>query len=389
MIEHQDQQIHNFVIQQGIYILTVLAAVIFVSEWLQRHKFFRYFSAALLVIIFTAILANIGMLPAGGHPVYSGIFDYIAPASIFVLLLDVNLGELRKVGLPMIFLFLLGTLATMLGVFTATRFIHDGPIFSGLYAPLAGMFAGTYTGGSLNFNAVALHYDVMENGLVFASAIAVDNIITAVWMFVTISIPVIFKQKRNIAHPSANSAGEEQQDSERVGLKDLSVLILLTFFGLWFSEWLTLELASIGITVPSILIITTIALILAQFKPVSRLPGTRVIGSWLIYLFLAVIGAFCDLSALYNAGELAMVLFLYVTVIIAVHGVCLFLAGRFIFKDWDLVAIASQANIGGSTTAMALAQNFNRHELVLPAIIIGSLGNALGTYVGFFMASVI
>ena len=38
---------------------------------------------------------------------------------------------------------------------------------------------------------------------------------------------------------------------------------------------------------------------------------------------------------------------------------------------------------------MALAQNFGRHELVLPAIIIGSLGNALGTYIGFFVATLL
>ncbi len=189
-------------IQDSIYILTVLAMVIFISEWLQRLKFFRYFSAALLVIIFTAVLANIGVVPAGSHAVYSGIFDYIAPASIFVLLLDVNLGELKKVGLPMIILFLIGTLGTMLGVLVATQLIGDSPIFEGVYAPLAGMFAGTYTGGSLNFNAVALHYNVMEKGLVFASAIAVDNIITAVWMFVTLSIPVLFRQKRKAAKPA-------------------------------------------------------------------------------------------------------------------------------------------------------------------------------------------
>jgi uncharacterized membrane protein len=35
---------------------------------------------------------------------------------------------------------------------------------------------------------------------------------------------------------------------------------------------------------------------------------------------------------------------------------------------------------------MALAKNFKRDELILPAIIIGSFGNALGTYLGFMVA---
>ena len=37
------------------------------------------------------------------------------------------------------------------------------------------------------------------------------------------------------------------------------------------------------------------------------------------------------------------------------------------------------------TTAIALAESFNRKELILPAILVGTLGNALGTYLGFFM----
>jgi len=56
-----------------------------------------------------------------------------------------------------------------------------------------------------------------------------------------------------------------------------------------------------------------------------------------------------------------------------------------LYRDWQMIAIVSQANIGGGTTALALAESFDRKELVLPAILIGSLGNALGTYLGFFV----
>jgi len=50
-----------------------------------------------------------------------------------------------------------------------------------------------------------------------------------------------------------------------------------------------------------------------------------------------------------------------------------------------MVAIASQANIGGGTSAIALAESFERKELILPAILVGTLGNALGTYLGFLV----
>ena len=50
-----------------------------------------------------------------------------------------------------------------------------------------------------------------------------------------------------------------------------------------------------------------------------------------------------------------------------------------------MIAIVSQANVGGSATAIAIAESFGRKELILPAILIGSLGNALGTYLGFLI----
>jgi uncharacterized membrane protein len=61
--------------------------------------------------------------------------------------------------------------------------------------------------------------------------------------------------------------------------------------------------------------------------------------------------------------------------------------GRLFKLDWELLAIASQANVGGQTTAIALCRTFNRPELFLPAILIGSLGSSLGTYLGFLVAS--
>ena len=36
-----------------------------------------------------------------------------------------------------------------------------------------------------------------------------------------------------------------------------------------------------------------------------------------------------------------------------------------------------------------IAENFNRNELILPAILVGTLGNALGTYLGFFVIYVL
>ena len=49
--------------------------------------------------------------------------------------------------------------------------------------------------------------------------------------------------------------------------------------------------------------------------------------------------------------------------------------------------LTSLANIGGSTSALALAKSLGRGDLMLPAILVGALGNDVGTYLGFRTAA--
>ena len=62
-------------------------------------------------------------------------------------------------------------------------------------------------------------------------------------------------------------------------------------------------------------------------------------------------------------------------------------SGILLRLDPALVAVASQANVGGSTSALALARSLGRGDLALPGILVGALGNALGTYLGFLIAT--
>ena len=70
------------------------------------------------------------------------------------------------------------------------------------------------------------------------------------------------------------------------------------------------------------------------------------------------------------------------------HGLVTFAAARAMKIDLDLAAVVSQANVGGGTSALALARSLGRSDLVLPAVLLGSLGNALGTFLGFWLAGV-
>lgn len=363
------------------------------SEWLCKYTFLKHISSSLLVIILGAIVANLGVIPSASDssPVYDSIFRYIAPASIFFLLLGVNLKQLKKAGVPMLVAFLLGSMGTMLGVIVALHAIEFEAVFGSQFAAIAGMMTGTYTGGSANFNAVALHYEVFREGAIFTGVVVADNIITAVWMIVTLSIPVFMQKLR--PHPTViakhEENAEEHNEQEVIEPKGLALMLGLVALVIFLSDVIAGYTKELGWGIPSVLILTTAALILAQSRRVQQWSGAKMLGMFSVYLFLVVVGAFCEVGALVQVGEQAFDILLFTTLIVLIHGLFLLGVSLVIKADWSIVAIASQANIGGASTALALAKSFHRNDLILPAILAGSLGSGLGTYLGFLVAGLL
>ncbi len=379
-------------------ILAILGLNIAISEWLVRQTWLRHLGSALLVILLTAVAANIGLIPtyADDIAVYTVVFGQVAPFSIFLLLLQVNLGGILRAGLPMLGMFGLGAAGTVAGVLAGMALVGGADAFGELHWALGGMFTGTYIGGSVNYNAVALEYEVVKQGTLYAGAAAVDSAATAIWMIVTVAAPRLLGARSNgarddpgVAPGAADSAADSmagegglELDIETVGPFDLAALLSLGAAGVWISA-----LLSDWSGIPSVLILTTIALALAQLPWVQRLRGTRLCGWLAVMLFLSVIGALCDVHALARIGPLAGRLVLFVAVILLIHGAVVFGGGRLLRLDPALSAVASQANIGGSTSALALARSLGRGDLVLPGILVGALGNGLGTYLGFAVAN--
>ena len=368
-----------------LFVAAALCLAVFFASWLTRFSWGKSVGTPIFVILICAVLANTGLIPSAmdGHPVYDGVFQYLAPLGIFIALLEVDLKSLKKAGLPLLLLFLLGSLATVIGVLTAWVLVQPADTIGALAPAIAGMYTGTYIGGAINFNAIALHYQVNEAGTLFAAATVVDNLVGTPWIIATLILPKYLQKLYPRKKIASAAGGEKMQSQESIALGPLAALFTMAFMGLAVSKALVIWFPQ----VPEILFLTSIALILAQFPAVQQLKGKHTLGYFFILLFLAVIGTLCDLSALVDVGDLALTLILFVTILILVHGLVIFGVGALFKMDWDMIAVASQANIGGNTTAMAAAESLNRPDLLIPGILVGSLGNAIGTYIGFAVAS--
>ncbi len=375
-------------VSNPIYVLGMLSLMIILSIYIGKTKLGKQFGAALLVILFTAVIANLKLIPSASNSIglYNVIFKYVAPISIFYLLLNVNLNSIKKAGLPMISLFIIGSLATTFGILLSWILLSPETVLGNDAKIIAGMLTGTYTGGSVNFNAVALEYGFQKKGILYAGTIAVDNVVTALWILVTLILPML------LSRIWKSKIGVNKINSDKVKFSDKGInitsLAWLTFLGIT-SFYLSEILVEYFTRIPSILILTTIGIGLAQTKFVSNLNGSHDLGLYLVYLFLAVIGAYCEIGAVYQLKEIGITLLLFSSLAVLIHGILTVLFGGLLYRDWQMIAIVSQANVGGGASAIALAETFERNELILPAILVGTLGNALGTYLGFFVVYVL
>ena len=379
------------IITNPIYVLSILCFMVILSVYAGKTKIGKQLGgAALLVILFTAVVANFKLIPSASNSIelYDIIFKYIAPISIFYLLLNVNITSIKKAGLPMVGLFILGSIATTIGILISWFLLTPKEILGDDGKIIAGMLTGTYTGGSVNFNAVALEYGFQKNGFLYAGTIAVDNIVTAIWIMVTLAIPMFLNKIWNSnvkLNTKIDLNTEEANNSDKIDSKSLAWLMFLGIGAYYISDIISENF----IKIPSILILTTIGILIAQTKFISKIKGSQTLGLYLVYLFLAVIGAYCELSAVSQLQEVGATLLIFTSFAVLIHGLVFIFIGGLFYRDWEMISIASQANIGGGTSAIALAESFDRNELILPAILVGSLGNALGTYLGFLVVYIL
>ena len=120
-----------------------LVLVVWLPVQLCERTVARHLGAALTVILVAALASNLNLIPSGAGTessiVYSAVFAWVAPLSIFWLLLPINLLAVLKAGAPMLIAFALGAVGTTLGVVVGMQLIGGAELLGPNYAPLAGM----------------------------------------------------------------------------------------------------------------------------------------------------------------------------------------------------------------------------------------------------------
>ena len=360
-------------------LLAVLLAVAALSQWCERTRWGRRLSGAVMAILGALALSNLSLIPSSAK-VYDLVWTYIVPLAIPLLLVRADLRRILREAGPTLAAFVLGGVGTALGTVLA---YHVVPLGEEAWK-LAAIFCSTYIGGAINYVAASRAVD-LRSGDLLSAGVAADNLVMTLYFLLLFALPAIkplrrlYPERRSAAGaPAGAPAGMPSEAGVKVTsgtlLGSLALSAGLCAAGLTLAD--LLQLKGTGI-----LFVTAMTVTLATLAPrqLAALAGADVVGAVLMQLFFAAIGASANVWVVLRVGPL---LFVFAGLILLVHLAVVLVGGRALRLDLSELVIASNANMGGPTTAAAMAVARGWSHLVIPAILCGTLGYAVATFCG-------
>lgn len=389
-----------------------LISIMFVSTFVaiyleQKYKWAAKISGAIITLVIAVLLTNLNIIPASA-PVFDDIvWGYAVPLAIPLLLLNANILKIWRETGRLLFIFLIGAVGTLVGAIVATMLL--GSAIEGLPG-VAAMMTGSYIGGGVNFTAVADAFHV-DGTLISATTVA-DNLNMAVYFLILLGIAGSAWFRKIYTHPHIDEVIRDGNTGEGetlaaqywgrsyISLKDIAASFAYAAVVVTISK---LVGGLLGEAIPQsnpflkmlntffgsqYVWITNISMLFASVfeKQAGEMHGAKELGTWLIYLFFFVIGVPASILVIIKNAPL---LLLFCFIIVVFNMLFCFIFGKLFRFDLEDIILASNANIGGPTTAagMAISQGWNK--LVGPCMLVGTFGYVVGTWLGIVVGSIL
>lgn len=355
-------------------IWTALLATGALGLWSEKTKVGSTVSAALVSILMGLAASNAGIIPYEA-PAYSVVIKFLLPLTVPLLLFRADVQHLIRSTGTLLLAFLLGSVATIAGTLVAFLLVPMRSLGPDNWK-IAAALMGSYIGGAINY--VAISEALGTSSSVIAAGVAADNVICAVYFVVLFGLAS--KIPSETSSFSNNATTDLPSDSaSKIPVLQMGTSLAVSFAICKASTSLT---RLFGIQNCDLLVITTIVVILATsfpgyFRPVA--PTADAIAVVLMQVFFAVVGAG---GSIWNVINTAPSIFVFALVQVTVHLIVILGLGKLFCLDLKLLLLASNANIGGPTTACGMAKAKAWDSLVIPGILAGVFGISIATYLG-------
>lgn len=389
-------------------IWTIILCSVALSIYLEQHyKWASKLTGPVIAIIIAILLSNTRILPLQS-PSYTVIESYFVPLAIPLLLFRANIFKIIKTSGSTFGAFHLSVLGTAIGCILAA-FIFNGII--PFAAQTAGVMAGSYSGGAVNFVALTATFmpaeaaDISRFSEQINALMVADNVIMAIMFFTLMSLTGIpfFRKRYAMPHQIAVEEAEGATTLQAASFwkrKDISLLDIAKAFALAiFIAAISQKFSGLikSTAMPELLrdilgnpflLMTTICVIAATafHRRLENIHGAEEMGTYLIYFFFFLIGVPADLKRLIITAPL---LFLFCVIIAVASFVTTFGLGRLFKLNLEDLGLSVNAALGGPVSAAAMAIAKGWKDLVLPALLVGIWGYVIGTYLGVLVGNLL
>ena len=268
---------------------------------------------------------------------------------------------------------------------------------------VAGMLIGVYTGGTVNMVSMKAGLGVNENLLLLT--VTADMLVGLPLLIFILSfsqrvfllILPRFQKLPHLPEAVARETGHEELSSEKWtrDLNDYSGFFtrekLIPLFGALGLAILILAISSAFFLVPQknlrmaflMLSITTLGLLSSFFPKVRNIDMTFHLGQYFVLIFCIAAGSLADLPQLWNSG-FSIILFVSFAV---VGSFLIHVLLSAIFRiDADTTIITATALLFSPPFVPVVASALKNKEIVISGVTVGTVGYALGNYLGISLA---
>ncbi|CAN6869001.1 unnamed protein product [Brassica oleracea] len=303
--------------------------------WSEKTRIGSAMSGALVSTLIGLAASNLGII-SSESPAFSVMMNFLLPLAVPLLLFRADLRRVIQFTGKLLLAFLIGSLATTVGTVLAYVLAPMKSLGSDSWK-IAAALMGRHIGGAGNYIAIAKALDVSSS--VIAAGLAADSVICALYFMTLFALASKIPAE---SLPPQTSDGVNLNE----GRDKISVIQMAT-----------------GIVVS--LAICKVATVFTKY-------------------FATIFPSQFDHLA--PAGE-AMALVLMQSDEIRIYGKQVFFAvlgasGKVMKIELKHLLLASNANVGGPTTAAGMATEKGWSSLIVPGILVGIFGIAIATFLG-------
>lgn len=409
-------------------VLVAILAIIFHTSNLKGNfwrKFYTYIPSLLLCYFIPSLLNTFDWVDVQASSLYSVAKNYLLPSALLLFCLSIDIKGILKLGPKALIVFFTGTLGIVLGgpialslephITPAASNVMNSIGFDAEPLPSEELWrgfstvAGSWIGGGANQTAMKETYEVSDK--MFSSMVTVDVIVANIWMallLLGVGKNSALNRKLKADDSAVKNLQKKLEDIELQNARvstttDFMKIIALGLGGTAIAHGLAYAIApSLGEWVQNsqslnpiylsflgshffwvVVLATTFGLTLS-FSRAKKLEGAGAskIGSIFLYLLVATLGLRMDITEILNN----MGLFVIGLVWMMVHALLLIIVTRVIRAPFFLMAVGSQANVGGAASAPIVASAFSP-VLAPVGVLLAVLGYAVGTYAAIICAS--